>query len=418
MLACILRLWLFRIVLPSTAVIATAATNLPFVWEMPPGWAETRGGAGGKILRVTTLKGSGPGSLTEALSAEGPRIVEFAVAGSIDLGGREPTITQPYLTLAGETAPSPGVTLVNGGLDVQTHDVIVRHLRVRPTDGNVTQKNDTLLDCFRTGRGAYDVIVDHCSFAWGTNKNLGVSGPRFDGDTPDDWRKNTSHRITFSHCLVAENLHPADLDSKATLIHDNVTQIAIIGNLYVSNDDRHPLFKGGASGAAVNNYLYNPGMRVMQFGFVPDQWQGHEWQRAFLTMVGNVARKGPSSVADLAMFEIWPTYAPCDFYLHDNLMLDVEGAPLSSAPKFRNKEGRLVPAESVGGTRQVDVPPLWPPGLNARPASEVVAWVLANVGARPWDRDVTDQRLVKEARDGGGSTRHFPGSRSTHPPQE
>lgn len=400
---------------PSTAVhravgraLATEIRETGSAWTPPPGWAQTNGGSGGKIVYVTSLAASGPGSLAEAVATPGARVIQFSVAGAIDLGGKELVIAEPELTLAGETARSPGITLVNGGLDIRTHDVIVRHLRVRPTDGQTDRPITVLLDCLRTGTGARDVIVDHCSFAWGTNKNMSVSGPRFEGATPNDWRENTTHRITFSHCLVAENLHPAGLDSKATLVHDNVTGVTIYGNLYVSNDDRHPLFKGGARGAVVNNYFYNPGMRLIQFGFVPDQWAGRAPQQADITMVGNVARKGPSSVAELAFFEIWPAQAPCDFYLRDNLLLDSTGGTLSAAPMFRNAAGKLVPFEPTGETRQVKEPPLWPPGLKARPANETVAWVLTNAGARPWDRDETDRRLVQEAGTGGGQTRHFP----------
>src|SRR5262245_47889405 len=88
-----------------------AAAGMPAKWEMPPGWTETRGGEGGKVIRVTTLAARGAGSLGEALAANGPRVIEFTVAGVIDLGGKSFNVSQPYLTIAGETAPSPGVTL-------------------------------------------------------------------------------------------------------------------------------------------------------------------------------------------------------------------------------------------------------------------------------------------------------------------
>ncbi len=400
---------------PSTAVhravgraLAAEIRGAGADWPLPPGFTQTRGGDGGKTVYVTTLAANGPGSLAEAVATAGARVIEFSVAGSIDLGGSVIKVVEPHLTLAGETAPSPGITLVNGGLDIRTHDIIVRHLRVRPTDGRTDETVSILLDCLRTGQSAHDIIIDHCSFAWGTNKNLSLSGPRLEGATSEDWRKNTTHRITISQCLIAENVHPVGLDSKAVLVHDNVTGVSMYGNLYVSNDDRHPLFKGGARGAVVNNFFYNPGMRLVQFGFVSGQWAGHAPQRAAITMVGNVGRKGPSSVAELAIFEIWPEQGPCDFYLRDNLLLDAKGAALSAAPMFRDSAMRLVPFEPTGETRQVSEPPLWPPGLRARPANEVPAWVLANVGARPWDRDAIDQRFVQEAETGGGQIRHFP----------
>lgn len=402
---------------------ARATEALPSTWEVPPGWTETRGGAGGRVFRVTTLAGSGAGSLTEALAAKGPRVIEFAVAGVIDLGGQSLNLVQPYVTVAGETAPSPGITCINGEFHVSTHDVIFRHLRIRPGAGKHAKRSGWEADGLSTGGGAYDVIIDHCSLTWATDENLSASGPQFKGSTPDEWRANTSHRVTFSHCIVGEALdestHAKGSHSMGSLIHDNVSEIAIIGNLYISNNDRNPLFKGGVRAAFVNNVVHNPGERVVQFGYVPDQWKGRELQRAFLTMAGNVVRKGPSSAPAFEFFEVWPDYGPCDFYLQDNLFLDATGRPLPAQPGFRSKsarrddfkkavpttsgyEYRQLPYQPSPEMRQVDHPPVWPPRLRALPAEQTLAWVLANVGARPWDRDATDRRLVEEARTGGG----------------
>ena len=65
------------------------------------GWAaSTPGGRGGRILRVTTLAGEGPGSIRAALEAEGPRIVVFEVGGVIDLKRRDIRVANPFLTIA------------------------------------------------------------------------------------------------------------------------------------------------------------------------------------------------------------------------------------------------------------------------------------------------------------------------------
>lgn len=405
----------------------SAPASIP-AWETPPGWTETRGGGGGKILRVTTLAAQGPGSLAEAIAAEGPRVIEFAVGGTIDLGGHSLRINQPYLTIAGETAPSPGIALTNGGVGVTAHDVIVRHLRIRPGAGRHAKGGGWEVDGLSTGQGAHDVIVDHCSITWATDENLSASGPRFEGETPDDWRRNTSHRITFSHCIVGEGLndstHAKGPHSKGSLVHDNTSDIAIIGNLYISNADRNPLFKGGVRAAFVNNVICNPGERVMQYAYVSSQWKGRELQRASLAIVGNVVRKGPSSADEMAVFEVWPAYGPCDFFLDDNLFFDRAGKPLAVAVAARDTsrlrdghakgqdggsgfEYRLTAYQPTPEMRRVDRAPVWPPRLKAKPAGEAQAWVLANVGARPWERDATDRRLVAEAESGGGKIINF-----------
>src|SRR5688500_1349541 len=113
------------------AAVPLSAATAPIgrtKWETPPGWADTRGGAGGRIVRVDTLAPRGAGSLAEAVSGAAPRVVEFAVGGEIDLGGKSLSVTHPYFTIAGETAPGPGITIKNGGMNIDTHDVIVRHL--------------------------------------------------------------------------------------------------------------------------------------------------------------------------------------------------------------------------------------------------------------------------------------------------
>ncbi len=73
-------------------------------------------GRGGKIIRVTTLEAKGPGSLREAIEATGPRIVVFEVGGIIDLAKGSMTIREPFITIAGQTAPSPGITIIRGSL--------------------------------------------------------------------------------------------------------------------------------------------------------------------------------------------------------------------------------------------------------------------------------------------------------------
>jgi hypothetical protein len=399
-------------IIPGLAFIVTllpafALRAAPPAWETPPGWTETRGGAGGKVLRVSTLAASGPGSLAAAVAAAGPRVIEFDVAGQIDLGGKSLYVREPYVTIAGETGPSPGITLVNGGINVSAHDVILRHIRVRPGAGQRAKQSGWEVDSFST-IGAHDVIVDHCSMTWSTDENLSASGPRFDGATPDEWRQHTSHRITFSHCIAGEGLHDSTHikgpHSMGSLIHDNATDIAIIGNLYISNNARNPLFKGGARGAVVNNLIQNPGNRIATYGLVPKEWEGHEWQRGVMVVVGNVARKGQNTARDVALLE---GRGPVDAYLKDNLYFDAAGQPLPATANLLDPLGKPPGQDPKNDPRLVATPPLWPPRLTARSAAETKAWVLANAGARPWERDGIDRRLIEEARNGGGKIIHF-----------
>src|SRR3982750_2780496 len=121
-----------------TLVLATGLCHAETTAPLHPatyvhaGWAQTTGGQGGKIIRVTTLAAEGPGSLTAALETRGPRVIVFEVGGVIDLGGKSVKLREGKVTIAGQTAPDPGITLIKGELEVFAKDVIVQHISIRP----------------------------------------------------------------------------------------------------------------------------------------------------------------------------------------------------------------------------------------------------------------------------------------------
>lgn len=369
-------------------------------WARPPGWTATKGGDEGRIIEVTTLEPAGPGSITEALAAEGARKVVFKVGGVIDLAGRGLKISHPRITIAGETAPSPGITLIRGGLGIAADDVIVRHLRVRVGENGRDKKSGWEVDGIATNAAA-DVIVDHCSISWATDENLTASGPRFEGATPDEWRAHTSRRVTFSHCIIGEGLrdstHRKGIHSMGTLVHDNAGEILVYGNLYISNNDRNPFFKGGARGAVVNNLVHNPGRYGFTYNLVDSEWTGHAPEAGMIAVAGNVVRLGASSRGD----GFARIHGKCELWFSDNRVLATDGKELPPRIDFLGVDGK--PTDSKpDGVAMKDKAPLWPEGLKAKPAAETADWVLADAGARPWDRDAVDKRLVGEARTGGG----------------
>ncbi|MDG2531584.1 pectate lyase family protein [Caulobacter endophyticus] len=361
------------------------------------GWASARGGEDGRVLRVTTLAADGPGSFRAAVEASGPRKVVFDVAGVIDLGRKSIRIREPYLTVAGETAPSPGITFIRGGIEVQSHDVVLRHLRVRAGRDGAPDRSGWEVDGITCWK-ACDVIVDHCSVAWATDENLSASGPRFDGvDTVEAWRKGTSRRITFSNNIVSEGLshasHVKGEHSKGTLIHDNATEVLIAGNLYAHNLERNQLFKGAVHAVSVNNLVYDPGTRAMHYALNAPEWEGRAWQVGRLALVGNVVRGGASTRPDLP-FLIVEGQGDLDLYAQDNRAAYADGAPMP--------EVRVLPTTPLPKVRRLPAAPLWPKGLKALPALAVEGLVLAHAGARPWDRDAVDLRILRQVKDGSG----------------
>ncbi|MFC3550544.1 polysaccharide lyase family 1 protein [Lysobacter cavernae] len=377
------------------AVTAAAATDAPLAFPGAQGWAaRTPGGRGGRIIRVTSLAAEGPGSFAEAVNAKGPRTVVFEVGGVIDLGMKELRINEPFLTIAGQTAPAPGITIIKGGLTIAAHDVIVRHLRVRPGDGHRPKRSGDI-DAITAVRGARDVIVDHCSLSWATDENLSASSTRFLGEGEKGWMEAASRRITYSHNIIAEGLanatHAKGEHSKGSLIHDHVNDVLIVGNLYAHNYERNPLFKGGARGQVLNNLIYNPGQRAMHYNLIAEEWQGHAYSRGQMVARGNVLRAGIST-EPLALFMAGGS-GDIDVYFDDNLAVDRIGQPLP-------QQGRYTTAPiSIDAIKRA---PALPFGVTLLPSAKVQDAVIADVGATPWNRDPIDRRIVADVVEGRG----------------
>jgi len=360
------------------------------------GWpARTPGGRGGDIVRVTTLASDGPGSFAAAVQASGRRVVVFEVGGVIDLAGQALKITEPYLTIAGQTAPNPGVTLIRGGIDIATHDVVVQHIRVRPGEAGFAKMSGRDFDAISTISG-HDILVDHCSLTWASDENLSASGPRFTGKTPDDWREGTSRRVTFSNNLIAEGLafstHAKGEHSKGSLVHDNVTDILIVGNLYAHNYERNPLFKGGVRGMIINNLIYDPGPRALHYNLIAEEWGDQAFQLGRMVAIGNVMRAGPSTPADVAFMMLGGS-GSVEWYAEDNLAVDRLGRPLPATARYTTTAAQLIPIPR----------PALPEGVKVLASVDVQDHVIHNVGARPWDRDPVDARIVANVVEGRGA---------------
>lgn len=367
------------------------------VWFFPSiDWqAITDGGRGGEIVRVTSLANDGPGSLREAIAKEGARIVVFEVGGVIDLEKRTLSITNPDITIAGQTAPSPGITLIRGGIDVKTNDVIIQHLRIRPGDNGEARGSGFAEDSVATA-SAHNLIVDHCSLTWAVDENLSASGPRFTGATPDEWRAGTSRNILYSHNLIAEGLadstHPKFEHSKGSLIHDNISGILIYGNLYAHNYERSPLFKGGVWGQIVNNFIYDPGQRAVHYNLQALEWGAVPFQTGKMDLIANVMRGGLSTAAGLPLVMLGGD-GDLALYSKGNLAVDWKGDPLPERGYYGTGRAKILDAEA---------PMPLPEGLPILAPQDVERFVLANAGARPWDRDGHDVRVLANAAEGRG----------------
>lgn len=148
----------------------------------------TTGGRGGKVYHVTTLQdGTQPGTLRHALSQKGARTVVFDVAGTIFLNSRL-RITNPDLTIAGQTAPGQGICIARHPVTINADNVIVRYLRFRVgNEGGGEPDGLGSTDC-------KNVIIDHCSISWSVDECCSVYG---------------GENLTVQWCLVSESLRTA-----------------------------------------------------------------------------------------------------------------------------------------------------------------------------------------------------------------
>jgi len=200
--------------------------------------AEPPGGRGGRAIFVTNLNDGGPGSLREAYTAKGPRTIIFRVGGAIALE-RHLRITEPYLAIAGQTAPGDGILIRNAGLQVDTHDVVIRHLRVR-IGASRSEAYDSQ-DCLHIeGKGAHDIVVDHCSFSWSIDETVGVSAG--------------AHDVTPSWNIMAEPLErpfsAAEIGEErkhayAVTLGGHPDRVTLHHNLVAHAEHRNPRIQGG-----------------------------------------------------------------------------------------------------------------------------------------------------------------------------
>ena len=141
------------------------------------------GGRGGKIVHVTNLNDSGTGSFREAVKS-GNKIIVFDVAGVIAL--KSDLKFADNITILGQTAPSPGITLRYYTVQPGSNNII-RFIRIRRgQEKNINDGADASWQRNKTG-----IIFDHCSFSWSIDEVASF----YD-----------NNNFTMQWCTVAESL--------------------------------------------------------------------------------------------------------------------------------------------------------------------------------------------------------------------
>lgn len=343
----------------------------------------TVGGRGGSVIAVTNLNDSGPGSLRAAIAAAGPRIVVFRVAGTIQLESNL-DIKNPYLTIAGQTAPGDGICLANHSVNINTREVILRHLRVRRgMPGG--QGSDNI-----GGNPERQVIVDHCSVSWGRDENISLYR-YMDGRT-----KNPTKNITIQWVISSEALGPGHEFGGTWGGEDS----SFHHNLFACNTGRNPSIGMSGEFDYRNNVIFNWGHRSMDGGD----------ETSLINLINNYYKAGPATRTNMATvmarmesrkqyspgkpLEDSNWYAPMPerpgkWYVAGNI---VENAPDVTADNWKGVSGDA----ALG---RVNTPfEAWP--VLQQPAPTAYEAVLAKVGATLPRRDAVDRRVIEMVRTG------------------
>ena len=208
----------------------------------------TQGGRGGKVLVVTNLNDSGPGSFRWACEQGGARIIVFNVSGIIRL--ETPIILRaPYVTIAGQTAPGDGVCIAGQSFQVNTHDVIVRHMRFRRGATNVWYREDSF-----GGNPVGNIMIDHCSCEWGLDENISFYRHMFDMGDGKPMRKEPTVNVTIQNTISAKGLDTYNHAFGSTIGGENAS---FMRNLWADNTGRNPSIGWGGVFNFVNNVIYN-----------------------------------------------------------------------------------------------------------------------------------------------------------------
>lgn len=354
----------------------------------------TFGGRGGKVIVVTNLNDRGPGSFREACETGGARIVVFNVSGVIRL--ETPiSVRAPYITIAGQTAPGDGVCIAGESFAIDTHDVIVRHMRFRRGETGVEHREDSF-----GGNPVGNIMLDHISAEWGLDENISFYRHMYDeseGQYQFTAYKYPTVNVTIQNSISAKALDTYNHAFGSTLGGENA---AFVRNLWASNSGRNPSIGWNGIFNFVNNVVYN---------WVHRSADGGDYSAQF-NFINNYYKPGPAT----------PTNSPVghrilkpesgrsklDHHVYGRVFAEgniMEGYPEITADNWNGGIQVETSQNCVDGgvdhslyMRQSR--PAAMPHMQILSAQDAYNFVLDNAGATMPCRDIVDQRIIEEVR--------------------
>ncbi|HLA70125.1 MAG TPA: hypothetical protein VK624_01360 [Steroidobacteraceae bacterium] len=374
---------------------ATSAQALPVIPGAAGFGMDTVAGRRGTVIKVTNLKASGPGSLKACASDfNGPRICVFEVSGIIRIT-EDMMVRWNNLTIAGQTAPSPGIMIRGAALRIQASDVLVQHIRVRAGDDSVGP-DPANRDSFKiegtTTKPVKNIIIDHCSFSWAVDELASVWG--------------VHDNVTFSNNIFSEplnqSIHPTD-DGKGIEAHGygvlfgsspSGGRVTMTNNLLAHIVERNPLSRDREM-VMVNNLVYNRAN-------VDVDLQGEKGIVTKNSVVGNVFLKGPNFARNTKPIYLrtngdYKLLAGSRVYVKDDYAPENGGTAVASLVTFTG-------GDIIANLLQTATAPTWNTGLKVLSTANNTVYnsVLRYAGARPYDRDSVDKRIVTHVKERKG----------------
>jgi pectate lyase len=345
---------------------------------------KTKGGLSpnSQIIHVTNLDDNGRGSLRAAIDTAGARVIVFDVGGRIDLRS-DLIVHKPYVTIAGQTAPSPGISIWGASLRIRTHDVVVQHFAVRAGPGATKKINDNRDAISIDGNPkapqylSYDVRLENVSAMWSVDEALSTF-------------YKTTRNVTIRASIVAEALrnagHPKGQHSMGLLVGEDTGSTEVTGNLLASNSFRNPVVAKGAVAYVANNYVVNPGQNAMHtYGY---GYGKGPWAPTYASFINNAVEAGRDTKPTIVGLLIQPEKDGST----PNDVIYQKGNDLELPPQNRG----IYTADGLELSRTPVTASSW----KLLPTDQVKKWVLDHAGPRPANRDPVDQRLINQILNG------------------
>ncbi|MGQ1948224.1 pectate lyase family protein [Geofilum sp. OHC36d9] len=363
--------------------------NIPAFPGAEGGGMFSFGGRGGKVIVVNTLADSGPGSFRWACEQGGARIIVFNVSGIIRI--KSPVVIRaPYVTIAGQTAPGDGVCIAGESVWINTHDVVIRHMRFRRGETWVGRRDDSL-----GGNPVGNIMLDHISATWGLDENMSIYRHMWNDSTGKKDVKLGTVNITIQNSIFAEALDTWNHAFGATLGGENCS---FMRNLYANNTGRNPSIGWNGIFNFVNNVVFNWRHRSVDGGDYTAKYN----------IINNYFKPGPITQLDEAISHriLKPESGRSQLdkkvygmaYVHGNV---VEGNERVTKDNWDG--GVQIESMPDAGSYTDEIrwhEPWAMPYLTIMSADEAFNYVIENVGATWPVRDAVDQRITREVKTG------------------